>query len=347
MPVKAAGRLATCALALLCSAAAASAQDAVAQFYKGKTINFYIGYTAGGTYDLYARLVSHYMGDHIPGKPVILPRNMPGSGGHIAAGYVDSVVPPDGTSFATADSALVLEQLTGDKVLRFDTSKLQYIGNPIVTNNVMVTWYKSGINSIDDAKHHDVTMGATGTDNPGAQYPRATNELLGTKFKLIYGYPGSSDLNIALESGEIEGRGSNDWVGWKATKPDWVAQHKIVVLTQIGLNREPDLPNVPLLMELAPNDEDRAVLRVLSATVMFSKQIFTSPGVPAERVEALRKAFDETMKDPEFLAEAAREKLDINPVSGADMQKLVTDMVANTPKGVADRLREIIGESGG
>jgi tripartite-type tricarboxylate transporter receptor subunit TctC len=347
MPVKAAVRVGMLALSLLSSAVAARAQDAVAQFYKGKTINFYIGYTAGGTYDLYARLVARFMGEHIPGKPVILPRNMPGSGGHIAAGYVDSVVQPDGTSFATADSALVLEQITGNKSLRFDTGKLQYIGNPIVTNNVMVTWYKSGIHSIDDAKRRDVTMGATGTDNPGAQYPRAANELLGTRFKLIYGYPGSSDLNIAMENGEIEGRGSNDWVGWKATKPDWVTQHKIIVLAQIGLTKEKDLPEVPLLMDLAANDSDHAVLRVLSAPVTLSKQIFTSPGVPQERVDALRKAFDETVKDPEFLAEAARERLDINPVSGAEMQKLVGDMIADTPKAVADRLREIMGEADG
>lgn len=340
-------RFAFCALTTLLSVGGARADESVEQFYKGKTIDFYIGYPPAGSYDSYARLVARFMGDHIPGKPVVLPRNMPGSGGHIAGGYVFNVAPHDGTALGTADSALVLEQIIGDKILRFDVNKLIYIGNPIVTNNVMVSWYKSGINSIDDAKHRQVLMGATGTNNPGAQYPRATNELVGTKFKLIYGYPGSNELNIAMENGEIEGRGSTDWVGWKSTKPDWVAQHKIIVLTQVGLTREKDLPDVPLMTDLAKNDKDREVLRILSTPVMLSKQIFTSPGVPPDRVEALRKAFDETMKDPQFLAEAAKERLDINPVSGADMQKLVNDMIANTPKNAADRLREIMGEAGG
>ena len=212
MRINARARALLCAFALVLSPVVASADDAVEQFYRGKTIDFYIGYPPAGSYDSYARLVARFMGDHIPGKPIVLPRNMPGSGGHIAGGYVFNVAPHDGTALGTADSALVLEQIIGDKVLRFDVSKLQYIGNPIVTNNVMVSWYASGINTIEDAKTRDVLMGATGTNNPGAQYPRATNELVGTKFKLIYGYPGSNELNIAMENGEIEGRGSTDWV---------------------------------------------------------------------------------------------------------------------------------------
>ena len=235
----------------------ATAQETVAQFYKAKTISFYIGYPPGGAYDLYARLVARFMGAHIPGKPSMVPRNMPGAGGHTAAAYVANIATPDGTSIGTADNSLALAQVTGDKTLTFDVRKLRYLGNPIVTNNVMVAWHTAGVQSIDDARHREIIMGATRPSNPGGQYPRAANLLLGTKFKLVYGYPGTGELNIAMEKGEIEGRGSNDWVGWKATKPDWVADRKIIVLAQIGLRREKDLPNIPLLMELAANDKDR------------------------------------------------------------------------------------------
>jgi tripartite-type tricarboxylate transporter receptor subunit TctC len=324
----------------------ATAQEAVAQFYKAKTINFYIGYPPGGAYDLYARLVARFMGAHIPGKPNIIPRNMPGAGGHTAAAYVANISMPDGTSFGTADNSLALAQVTGDKTLTFDVRKLQYLGNPIVTNNVMVAWHTAGVQSIDDARHREIVMGATRPSNPGGQYPRAANLLLGTKFKLVYGYPGTGELNIAMEKGEIEGRGSNDWVGWKATKPDWVADRKIIVLAQIGLRREKDLPNIPLLVDLASNDKDREVLKILSSNVIVGKPVFTSPGLPTDRLAALRKAFDETVTDPEFLAEAMRQRLDIDPVNGETIQKLIADLIENTPKDVIERLNEIMGSSG-
>jgi tripartite-type tricarboxylate transporter receptor subunit TctC len=331
--------------AAFCAAASAltipASADSVADFYKGKTIDFYIGYSPGGTYDLYARLVSRFMGDHIPGKPVIVTRNMPGAGSRTAAGYVANVAPHDGAAFGTADEALSLEQVIGDKTLQFDASQLQYIGNPIVVNNVMVTWAASGVKTIEDAKHREVTMGATGP-TASAQYPTAANRMLGTKFKIVSGYPGGNDINFAMENGEVEGRGSNDWVSWKATKPDWIANQKINILVQIGLTKEHDLPNVPLLMDLATNDEDKEVLKLLSSPVMFGRPVFTSPGVPSERMAALRKAFDDTMKDREFIAEAAREKLEINPVSGLELQAFVADMMSTTPKAVAGRLRDII-----
>lgn len=338
------GRLAGSVVALWV-ASPATAQQTVAQFYTAKTINFYVGYPPGGAYDLYARLVGRFMGGHIPGKPTIVPRNMPGAGGHTAAAYVATIAASDGTSFGTADNSLPLAQVIGDKSLTFDVRKLEYLGNPIVTNNVMVVWHTAGVQSIDDARRHEVVMGAIRPSNPGGQYPRAANLLLGTKFKLVYGYPGTGELNIAMERGEIEGRGSNDWVGWKASKPDWVADRKIVVLAQIGLRREKDLPNVPLLMDLAANDRDREVLKLLSTNVILGKPVFTSPGVPSERLAALRKAFDDTMTDPEFLAEATRQRLEIDPVGGETIQKLVADLIENTPKDVADRLREIIGPS--
>jgi tripartite-type tricarboxylate transporter receptor subunit TctC len=341
MPRRRVSVLCALAAALPCFANAALAQPAEAPFYQGKTITLYIGYPPGGTFDLYARLVARFLGDHIPGKPVILPRNMPGGGTRIAAGYVANVVQPDGLSLGTADSGFALEQATGDAQLQFDTRKLQYIGNPIAVNHVIVTWSASGVHSVDDAKRQAVTMGATGPTS-GAQLPRAMNELLGTKFKLVYGYQGTAQQNIAMERGEIQGRGGGDWISWKVTKPDWVAQHKITVITQIGFTREADLPDVPLLIDLASNDEDRTLFRLLSVPVVIGKQLFTSPGVPLDRVAILRKAFDKTMKDPTFLGEAKRSGLDINPVAGEELQRLIADMFDKTPRAVAKRLHGIL-----
>jgi tripartite-type tricarboxylate transporter receptor subunit TctC len=232
----------------------------------------------------------------------------------------------------------------GDKTLGFDTTKLIYIGNANVDNNTTVAWYTSGIKTIDDAKKRQVVVGATG-GSTSSQYPKAMNALLGTKFKIIIGYPGGNDINLALEKGEVDVRGSNAWAAWKATRPDWLRDKKINILVQIGLTKAPDLPDVPLLMELATNDEDRAVLKLLSASSTIGRPFFTSPGVPAERVKALRGAFDAMVKDPVFLAEAQKEGFDINPLSGEELQKIVEDIVA-TPKPIADRLLQIIGGVG-
>ena len=342
MPAKAWARLAIASTLAAAVTAGAQAQDAVAQFYKDKQINFYIGYPAGGAYDAYARLVSRFMSKYIPGNPQIVPRNMQGGGGHIAAGYVANVAAPDGLSLGTADNSMALSQVVGEKSLQFDVRKLQFIGNPVVTNNVMVVWHTTGLKTIEDARKREVAMGATGPSNPGSQYPRAANLLFGTKFKLIYGYPGTTDLNIAMEKGEIEGRGSNDWVGWKSAKPDWVEGKKIIVLAQVGLKKEPDLPDVPLMTDLATNDIDRTVMKLMASAVIFGKPVFSSPGVPADRIDALRNAFDQTMKDAEFLAQAEKQKLDIAPVRGVELQQTVADIMANTPPEVVARLNQIM-----
>jgi tripartite-type tricarboxylate transporter receptor subunit TctC len=319
----------------------AASQQAIEDFYRGKQMEMVIGYSPGGTYDLYARLVARFLGNYIPGKPTIVPRNMPGAGSRAATKWVYSLAPKDGTVLATSDQSLSVEQAMGDKQLDIDTTKLVYIGNPNADNNTTATWYTSGIKTIDDAKKKQVVMGATG-GSTSSQYPKAMNALLGTKFKIVIGYPGGNDINLAMEKGEVDGRGSNAWGSWKATRPDWLRDKKINILVQIGLSKAPDLPDVPLLMDLAANDQDRALLKLLSASSTIGRPVFTAPGVPAERVKALRDAFDTMVKDPVFLAEAEREHFDINPVSGAEMQKIVGEIVA-TPKPIADRLLQIIG----
>ena len=326
--------------AALALAGPAGAQS-VEEFYKGKTISLVIGYSAGGGYDAYARLVARHMGDHIPGKPTIVPRNMPGAAGRVASAWVYNVAPKDGTVLATADQSLALAQAMGEK-LQFDTTKFIYIGNPSAENNTTVTWHTSPVKTIEDAKKQEIAVGATG-GSTSSQYPLAMNAVLGTKFKVIMGYPGGNDINLAMERGEVAGRGSNSWASWKATRAEWLKDNKINILVQIGLRKAPDLPDVPLLMDLAANPDDRAVLRLLSSPSQIGRPIFTTPGVPEDRVKALRNAFDVTVKDPAFLEEAKKAGLEIDPVSGSELQEVVGEIVA-TPEAIAKRLGAIIAE---
>jgi tripartite-type tricarboxylate transporter receptor subunit TctC len=327
--------------ALLGLTVSAAHAGAVEEFYKGKTIDFVIGYSPGATYDLYARLVARHLGDHIPGNPRIIPRNMAGAGSRVAVNYVYKVAPKDGTVLGTADQSLPVEQAMGDQQLTIDVNQLNWIGNPIVSNNTTVSWYTSNINTIQDAMKQEVSVGATGAST-SSQYPRAMNALIGTHFKVILGYPGANDINLAMERGEVAAKGSDSWAAWKATRADWLQNKKINILVQIGLKKSPEMPDVPLMMDLAKDDADRAVLKLLSTSVVIGRPIFAAPGVPAERVAALRKAFDDTMKDPEFLAEAKEAKLDLDPVSGEELQRLVADVVS-TPKQISTRLVDIIG----
>jgi tripartite-type tricarboxylate transporter receptor subunit TctC len=318
----------------------ALSQKAAEDFYRGKKIDLIIGYSPGGTYDLYARLVARHLGNYIPGRPLIIPRNMPGAGSRAAATWVYNVAPRDGTVLAAVDQSLSLQQAAGDKRIQFDTTKFIYVGNPNVENNTTATWHSSGIKTLDDAKRREVTMGATG-GSTSSQYPKAMNALLGTRFKIILGYPGGNDINLAMERGEVDGRGSNSWASWKATRPHWLAENKINILVQIGLKKTPDLPAVPLLMELGGNDEDRALLRMLSASTAIGRPIFTTPDAPAERVAALRKAFDEMVRDKAFLDDARQGHFEIDATSGEAMQKLVAEIVA-IPKAQSERLKQII-----
>ncbi|HXF53902.1 MAG TPA: tripartite tricarboxylate transporter substrate-binding protein [Hyphomicrobiaceae bacterium] len=318
----------------------AEAQSAE-EFYKGKTIELVIGYSPGGGYDTYARLIARHLGNHIPGKPSIVPKNMPGAGSRAAAQYVYNVAPKDGTVLATVDQSMAVQQAMGDPSIKFDTNKFIYIGNPASENNTIVTWHTSGIKTIEDAKKQEVPMGSTGS-NTSSQYVLALNALAGTKFKVIAGYPGGNDINLAMEKGEVAGRGSNSWGSWKATRPQWLAEKKINILAQVGLKKTADLPDVPLLMDLVSSEEDRAAMRLLSSPTTIGRPIFTTPGVPEERVKALRAAFDQMIKDPAFLEEANKLKLDIDPVSGEELQRIVADIVA-TPKPIAERLLKAIG----
>ena len=327
-------------LAALLPSLPARAQSPIADFYKSKSIDLYIGLSVGGGYDVYARLVARHMSEHIPGKPRILPRNMTGAGSRLAANYMYNVAPKDGTALATVEQSIALQQALGDATVQFDANRFGYVGNPIADNNILATWGSSGVKSIADARKAEVAVGATGI-NTSAQYAQVLNVVAGTRFKIIIGYPGGAEINLAMEKGEVAGRGSNSWSSWKATRPDWVRDGKLNPLVQIGLAKAPDLPDVPLLMDVATDPDDRAALKLLSSPPTIGRPLFTTPGVPTERLAALRDAFDATMRDPAFLADAKAQRLDIDPVSGADLQTIVADILA-TPKPIADRLSKLI-----
>lgn len=330
------------AAAMLTYAAAPARADAVADFYKGKQISVYIGFSAGGGYDAYARLVAKHFGDHIPGNPVLVPKNMAGAGSRKVTAFIYAVAPKDGTAMATADQSQALQQTMQDPSIQFDVSKLIFIGNPNKDVNTLAVWHTTGIKTLDDCKTRDVVVGATGS-NTSAQYPQAMNYFLGTRFKIINGYPGGSDINLAMERGEVMGRGSNAWASWKGTKAEWLKDHKIVILVQIGLQKAHDLPNVPLMMDLGKTPGDRAALKLLSAATEIGRPLFTTPSVPAARVKALRTAFNATMKDPKFLADARNAKLDLDPVTGERIEEVIKEMLA-TPKPVVARLAEALNE---
>jgi tripartite-type tricarboxylate transporter receptor subunit TctC len=327
---------------LLVSAFAASpvCAQSVEDFYKGRKIDVVIGFTVGGGYDAYARLLARHMGEHIPGKPAIIPRNMTGAGSRIAAAFIHGVAPKDGTAMGIADQSIPLEQALGDAGVKFDSRELNWIGNPNADNNVLTTWHTSPVKTIQDAKKTEITVGATGY-NTSSQYPTVLNAIAGTKFKVILGYPGGNEINLAMERGEVAGRGSNAWASYKSTRPDWIKDNKINILVQIGLRKAADLPNVPLLMDVANNDLDRAAMRLLSAPTTIGRPFFAPPNVPAERVKALRAAFDSMIKDKAFLEEAQKLNLDIDPVSGEELQKIVADII-DAPADVKKRLADVL-----
>jgi tripartite-type tricarboxylate transporter receptor subunit TctC len=316
--------------------------DPVADFYHGKTLSLIIGTSPGNDYDFRGRLLAKYLSRHLPGEPTIVPQNMPGAGGIKAANYLASIAPRDGTTLHIIMSNMMSSEAIGAPGVQFDARKFFWIGNTTSTPNVTVSWYKSGVTSIEQVKTRELVVGAPG-GTAGVIYATAMNGLVGTKFKIVTGYPGGNEVNLAMERGEIDGRASNAWASWKSTRPDWVKDKKIIPLVQVGLRRAPDLPDVPLLNELAGNDMDRQVLTFLSADTAIARAVVAAPDTPPERVQALRRAFDATMKDPEFLADAEKTQMDIVPMSGEEAQK-IADSIVNTPPEVLARAKALLGD---
>jgi tripartite-type tricarboxylate transporter receptor subunit TctC len=328
-------------LALSGLASSTATADPIEDFYRGKSISMIIATAPGGDYDLRARLVSRHMGRHIPGNPTVVPRNMPGGVGLQAMNFMANVAPKDGTTIHAIMQNMSTHQALGGTGVEFDTRKFFWIGNTTDTPNVINSWHTTDIRTIQDVMTRVLVVGAPGQATNSVYYPKALNDLVGTKFRIVSGYPGGNDVNLAMERGEVGGRGSNSWASWKATKPDWLRDKKIFMLVQIALKRDPELADIPTMIELAKTDEDRAVMTFLSADVPIARSYVTNPGVPAERVQALRRAFDATMKDPQLLAEAAKLNMDLRPTTGEESQRY-SDLIANTPVNILAKAKAII-----
>jgi len=330
------------AVALLAAAPVSLAwAQSPAEFYKGKTVDMQIGYSVGGGYDVYARLVARYLGNHIPGNPTVVPKNVEGAGSLRLANYLYNAAPKDGTVIGTVGRGVPFDPLLGNKAAQFDASKYTWIGSANDEVSICVAWQGTGITKFEDLYTKQMTVGGTGGGSDTDVFPQILNGVLGTKMKLISGYPGGNDVGLAMERGEVQGRCGWSWSSVKATHQDWVDQKKITILVQLSLAKHPDLPNVPLITDLAKNDEQKQILKLIFARQVMGRPYLAPPGVPADRVEALRKAFMETMKDPEFVAAADKGKLEITPVSGADIDKLVRE-VYQTPKEIAAKAAEVL-----
>ena len=332
---------AAAALFVLVASGVPAVADAVADFYRGKTVSMIIATSPGGDYDTRGRLLARHMGRHIPGEPTIVARNMPGAVGLQAANWLATQAPRDGTVLHMIMQNMPVHQALGGVGAEFDTRKFPWIGNTTDSPNVVNSWHTTGIRTLEDVKSKELIVGGAGSATASVYYPTVMNALLGTKFKVVAGYPGGNDVNLAMERGEVGGRGSNSWASWKATRPQWVAEKKINILVQIGLKRHPDLADVPLLTELAKNEEDRKVLEFISADTGLSRAVVTAPETPPERVQALRRAFDATMKDPPFLAEAEKAQIDISPLTGEEAQR-IAELIVGAPPSVIARTKALL-----
>jgi tripartite-type tricarboxylate transporter receptor subunit TctC len=320
----------------------AFAQQSVGDFYAGKQMRFIVRTTVGGDYDVLSRALARHMGRHIPGHPTITVINMPGGGGIAAANYLGNLAPKDGTVMSIVGQGLAVDQALGTSPqFTSDLRLFNWISNIVFSNPVLVVWHTSPTKNLEDAKRRVTTLGTTGAGSVSVQFPTFYNNVLGTKFKLVSGYPGGQEINLSMERGEVEGRGSNTYASYMSSNPDYIPQKLITPLIQIGLEKEPGLPDTPLLRELPVSDEHRPLVEFMSRGAMVGRPLATSPGVPAERVAALRKAFDDTLLDPEFIADAKRQRLDLRPMPGYTLDQLIRELI-DAPQDVKDQVNRLI-----
>lgn len=298
-----------------------------APFFQGKQITIVVGFTSGGTYDATARLIARHFGRYLPGNPGVIVRNMPGSGSLVAALHLANAAPKDGTTLAVVGGGVVIEPLLGNPQAKYDSRRFNWIGGRTKDNIVCATWNSVPVRSMADITKRETVVGATGPGSRTLTHPRAFNELLGTRFKIVSGYPGGNEITLAVERGEVEG-----YCGWTVGSivnraANWLQDGTLTLLAQFTR----DLPNVPVARDLAPTETGKRVLDFLSPDVVLAWPLVAPPDVPAERIGDLRNAYAAMMKDPEFLAEAAKLKLEIAPVPGAEMQALVEQLYTAPP----------------
>lgn len=315
----------------------AAAAESVADFYKSHPIKIIVGGTAEGGYAPYARMLQLHMGRHLPGNPALLVQYMPGAGGLVAANFVYNAAPKDGTVIGAVQRSIVRLALLGDKGVRYEPEKINWIGSLYNDVSVCVAWRESGVTRIEDVMKRELIIGGTGL-NDTEQFPAILNNVLGTRFRIISGYTGSGGINMALERGEISGRCGWSWDSLKSQQGAWLRDDKLAILVQIGPARQPEIGDVPLVTELAKTDEQRAVLEFIFGEQILGKPFMMGPEVPPERVAAIRAAFMAAAADPVAIAEMKKMEFDVAPLSGSDMQAIVEKM-ARTPPAILDKAR--------
>jgi tripartite-type tricarboxylate transporter receptor subunit TctC len=333
-----AGRVAA---ALLTVTPLAALAQGAADIFKGRTIDLYTGYTVGGGYDLYTRLLARHIGKHLPGNPTVVPKNMEGAASLRLANWLYTAAPKDGTAFGTIGRGTALDPLLGQPGAQFDGTKFNFIGSMNDEVSICVAWHTVPIKTFNDVMQREFLVGGTGPGDDTIQFPRVLVGVLGAKLKIITGYPGGNDAVLAMERGELQGRCGWSYSSVKAAHPDWLAEKKITILLQFGLAKHTELPDVPLITDLAKTDDQLRLLRFVFARQVMGRPYIAPPGVPAATVAALRQAFMETMADPEFLADAERGKFEINPVPGERIQQLVAELY-RTPPELTKRLADML-----
>jgi tripartite-type tricarboxylate transporter receptor subunit TctC len=326
------------ATAFLSAGTTSIARAQTTDFYRGKTISNIVGFGPGGGYDLYARLVAKHLGNHIPGNPVFVVRNMPGAGSRVAGNFLSNVAPQDGTPLGFLSSAIVLDQLLDAAESRFDTRKLTWIARLNDIAQVAVVWHTAPALTVEQAKDKQIVLAASSALNLSATLPLAFNRMVGTKFKVVPGY--TTDMVLAMQRGETDGVGGTSWEPLKVTYASLLNENLIRMLYMMGIERHPDLPAVPSLPEFGRTAEDKQVFRLLGSISDVGRSIVAGPGTPADRAELLRNAVSEMVKDPAFIADASKLGLGINYLPGPDLQRMV-DQLTGSPSLVIEKAKAV------
>jgi tripartite-type tricarboxylate transporter receptor subunit TctC len=326
------------AVAIIMATSLACADD---DFYKGKTITIINSTGTGGSYHNIAQALTRHMPRYIPGQPTMIVKSMPGGGNVLATNFMYNRAPTDGTHIATINNSIPLHQVLDGSGVHYDASKFHWLGSPGRYNSVAYVWHTAGIRTFKDLLEKEVILGGTGAGSSIVIYPQATNSLLGTKFKIVLGYKSTAEIDIAMERGEVQAR-TGSYTALLSEHPEWIKDKKIVILFQIGSKRDPALPDVPLLTELAKSDEDREILKLISSPIALGRPYLAPPNMPADRLASLRKAFAATLQDKEFVAEMTKLQHDIDPISAEEVEQIVKDTV-NAPPAIVAKAKAVMG----
>jgi tripartite-type tricarboxylate transporter receptor subunit TctC len=342
------GRQLFVAAAILGGAAGASHADPVANFFRGKTVTVVVGYSAGGGYDIFARALARHIGEHIPGDPSVIVEDMPGAGSIVAANYLYNVAPRDGTVFGTFARGVAMEPLIGTSKTMYDATKFGWLGSASYESSVCAFSHQAGVKTWDDVLHKEVTVSGEGSGSDPDTYATMARNLFGAKFRLVTGYPGGDEMTMAIDRGEVDGRCGWSWSSIKATRPDWVSgPNKLDVVLQMTLDRAPDLPNAPTVLEIAKTPQQRQIVKLIVSRQLVARPFAAPPGLPPARQAALVKAFADTMADPAYILDAHRVGVEVSPVSAQRVAQLVDDLYATPPAVIAQAKAVIAGPADG